>query len=111
MALDRREALARINNDHELFDEICGIYLSDAPKIVDKLKRSLVAGDIEQVTRHAHSLKSISANIGAHALKNAASQAEMLAKQENLQGVNEQVGQLDLLLEEVLEEIRNQALQ
>lgn len=65
MILNRQAALERIEQDLELYEEICGIFSDDAPTILIDLKQSLNNRDIPAATRHAHSLKSAAANIGA----------------------------------------------
>ena len=76
MILDRQAALERIEQDLELYEEICGIFSDDAPTILIDLKKSLNDREIPAATRHAHSLKSAAANIGASDLCASARLAE-----------------------------------
>ncbi len=59
MILDRQAALERIDHDHELYNEICGIFRDDAPEILIKMKESFMSGNIPLATRYAHSLSEV----------------------------------------------------
>lgn len=105
MALDRQAVLKRIDNDHELYEEICDIFKEDAPKIVSHLKDAIDAGEITVATRHAHSLKSVSANIGATALSELGHHAEIAGRDSNLQAMRNQIPLIEQQLEEVIKEL------
>lgn len=47
---------------------LASLYLEDAPKHIDALRRAAAAGDHEATWRAAHAFKSSCANIGAHRL-------------------------------------------
>ena len=74
--LDRASALHRMDGDEHLYEEIVSIFLADAPSQIDKLKIALAAEDRIVGERHAHSLKSAAANIGANTLRDACAAAE-----------------------------------
>ena len=105
MALERQAALKRLDNDHELYDEICEIFQGDAPEIVKRLKDAIESGEILVATRHAHSLKSVSANIGATAMSELAHQAEIAGRDANLQAMREQIPLIEQQLTELLKEL------
>lgn len=105
MTLDKQAVLERIDNDEELFSEICGIYLNDAPEIFMRLKNAVEVGEMLVATRQAHSLKSASANIGATEICELARQAEIACKEGNLQGIRHQITLIEPLLAEVLAEL------
>ena len=106
MALDRQAVLKRIDNDHELYDEICEIFQDDAPEIVRRLKDAIGSGEILVATRHAHSLKSVSANIGATAMSELAHHAEIAGRDSNLQAMRNQIPLIEKELAELLKELR-----
>lgn len=107
MKLDRQAVLERLDNDQELYDEICEIFMHDALNIVDQLKEAVHAGDIPVATRHAHSLKSASASIGANEISMIARQAEVCGKEGSIEEIRNLLPQIDKLLTEVLLEIRH----
>ena len=49
----------------EIVDPTLDLFVKEAAKIFDALKSALVAGDLEAVRAHSHSLKSSSGNIRA----------------------------------------------
>lgn len=106
MALDRQAVLTRIDNDHELYDEICDIFLDDAPEIVRRLKDAISSGEILVATRHAHSLKSVSANIGATAMSELAHHAEIAGRNSNLKAMGNHIPLIEQELAELLKELK-----
>ena len=56
------------NGKPELLARVINLYLSESPKLVQRLRRASVANDGAELARVAHSLKSSSANVGAKAL-------------------------------------------
>jgi HPt (histidine-containing phosphotransfer) domain-containing protein len=103
MILDKNAALERIEFDHELYDEICGIFREDAPKMIAKLKEACSGGDILVATRLAHSLKSAAANIGATDLSESARLAENAFRAENLKNIIHLISEIDRNITRVLE--------
>ena len=106
MVLDTLAAMERLDNDQELYDEICEIYLTDAPELLRKFKEAIHDNDSAMATRHAHSLKSVSANIGATALSDVARQAEIFGKSGDLAAAQNICASIEKQLSEVLKVIR-----
>ncbi|MDA8430694.1 MAG: Hpt domain-containing protein [Geobacteraceae bacterium] len=105
MILDRQAALERIEHDHELYDEICGIFRDDAPEILIKMSESFMSGNILLATRYAHSLRSAAANIGAVDLSETAKSAEIAFRAEDLETISDLITKIDQNLTHVLEEL------
>lgn len=105
MKLDRQAVLERLDNDQELYDAICEIYRHDATEIVAQLKEAVHIGNALAATRHAHSLKSASASIGANEISTVARQAEVCGNEGDLRGMHDLFPRIDQLLAEVLLEI------
>jgi signal transduction histidine kinase/DNA-binding NarL/FixJ family response regulator len=78
--LDSNSALARLDGDKDLFGELCGIFIEDAPQQRGRLKSALDNNNMVVVEREAHSLKSSAANIGAELLRESALQVELAAR-------------------------------
>jgi len=95
MILDRQAALERIGHDQELYDEICGIFRDDVPKILIQLKEAVDGGHIPAATRYAHSLKSAAANIGATELSDSARKAEYAFQTENYENIHTLISEID----------------
>jgi HPt (histidine-containing phosphotransfer) domain-containing protein len=105
MILNRQAALDRIEHDNELYDEICGIFRDDVPKIVDQLKEALNCCDIPVATRHAHSIKSAAANIGATDLNETARLAENALRTGSLENIHSLISEIDQNISRVLKEL------
>jgi len=62
--LDVEGTLARFGGDKELFVEMSGILLADAPGLIAKLGRAVVAKNAVDVRMHAHAVKGLLAGCG-----------------------------------------------
>ena len=60
--------------------ELIDVFLNDSPELIDQMLSGLKTGNIEQVRRAAHSLKSNSASFGANRLAGVSRELEMIAK-------------------------------
>jgi CheY-like chemotaxis protein len=58
----------RTDGRPELLARTINLYLTESPKLMQKLKQAAAANDAPEIVRSAHSLKSSSANVGATAL-------------------------------------------
>lgn len=67
--IDFAKALALLDGDTELLDEICEVYLENAPSQLGIIEEALSSGDMKTVQREAHSMKSASGSIGAHKMQ------------------------------------------
>lgn len=78
------ESLIRLGGDSDLFDEILGMFLEDAPALLQQASLSLADGDAETLERMAHTLKGMSANFNAAAAVEASYAVELLARERRL---------------------------
>jgi HPt (histidine-containing phosphotransfer) domain-containing protein len=62
--LDIEGTLARFGGDKDLFIEMSGIVLEDAPRIFSDLRRAVEANNAGAVRSHAHALKGLLAGCG-----------------------------------------------
>lgn len=83
-AFDRSELMGRVDGDERLCDEILDLFMQDTPVQLEKLKRAMEGNDATQVEKQAHAIKGASANIGAHALRDAAFEMEMAGRRGDL---------------------------
>ena len=84
-SLDRAGAIERLGGDEELFAEVAGLFLVDAPRLLDEIRQAIAAGDTGSVHRAAHGLKGAAGYVGgkptadaAQDLENAAAAGELL---------------------------------
>lgn len=74
-------------DDPGLLLELIDMYLSDAPARLREVEVSLASGDIATLERAAHTLKSSSANLGAHGLATICKKIEELARTKQTTGI------------------------
>jgi PAS domain S-box-containing protein len=77
---DKKGALERLGEDEELFTEILGMFLDDAPNQIEQMQKQLEAEDLSGLERQAHSLKGAVMNIGGNALQKVAFAIELAAR-------------------------------
>ncbi len=85
--IDRDGALALLDGDAELLDQIWEAFIEDLPRRREALKESVENDDTVLFEREAHSLKSVAGSIGASLLREAAIQAEFMARNGMLEKV------------------------
>jgi signal transduction histidine kinase/CheY-like chemotaxis protein len=68
------------NGGKGLFVKVLSLYLSDSPKLVEKILSAVEKGDGESLRRAAHTLKSSSANVGATDLPELCRKVEEMAR-------------------------------
>ena len=85
--------------------EIVGMFIENAPKLIEQMEQSLTANDNKTFIRSAHTLKSNSATVGATALSKLAETLEQEGKQEDLQALlgalNETKAELNLVIDDL----------
>jgi HPt (histidine-containing phosphotransfer) domain-containing protein len=100
-AFDYPGSLKRFGNDHQLFGEMVGIFLDDAPKCQKALRSALDDNDVRQIQRAAHTIKGLAANFGAGRTMAAAAQIEQHAGMGNLTAVSRTLPLLDEAIDEL----------
>ncbi len=83
-AWDRAAALERVEDDEELLQDICRIFLEESPKLMTTLQEAVEQNDSEAVSRAAHSLKGESGYLGAANVSQMAKQLETMGRDREL---------------------------
>lgn len=78
--LDPEIAVNRLGGDEELYWEIVQVFVDESPTIIGKIRSAFSGSEWSVLERHAHSLKSASANIGAELLRSLATKLESDAR-------------------------------
>jgi PAS domain S-box-containing protein len=99
MALER--LMDTIRDDPDLLRALIDTFLSDVPRLVDGASRGLQHGQIDEVRRAAHTLKSNGATFGATSFSELSRQLEALARSETLEGAAELIERLEAEYESV----------
>jgi PAS domain S-box-containing protein len=87
-ALDR---LAETIGGPDALAELTRTFLDDSERLLSELRRSVEAGQVEEVRRHAHTLKSTAASFGATELSDLCRRLEALAQAGSLDGAGDLV--------------------
>jgi len=74
--IELTQALARLNGDRDLYVRMAGNFCDGKQDSVVLVRQALQAGDLETVLRQLHTLKSLSAGVGAQALAALAAETE-----------------------------------
>ena len=100
--------------DAEFLVELIDVYLDDTPKRLDNLCAALAGGDLETLTREAHTLKSSSANVGAMSISAIAKEIEAAGRQGDVASVGDKARRIQAdfqLVKSALEAARKAAAQ
>jgi two-component system, sensor histidine kinase and response regulator len=95
---DRSAALKRVENDEELLQDICRIFLEESPKLMTQLQEAVTQDDPEALSRAAHSLKGESGYLGA-------ANVSQMAKQLEVMGRDRELAQAPAVLEQLQREM------
>ncbi len=95
LAFDRRAALDGLGGDDQLLDEILGLFLADAPRLLAEARGAVAAADLAALGRLTHTVAGVAGNFAAPALVAAARRLEALAKAGDLAHADDALAALD----------------
>jgi CheY-like chemotaxis protein/HPt (histidine-containing phosphotransfer) domain-containing protein len=78
--LKSTEAIERLDGDVELLEELWEIFITEVPALLKEIDHTVNAGDFSLLERNAHTLKGMSANIGATIVEDRAAKLEVAAR-------------------------------
>jgi len=78
--LKSTEALERLDGDNELLEELWELFINEVPSLLKEIDHTIYAGDFSLLERNAHTLKGMSANIGATIVDDWAAKLEVAAR-------------------------------
>jgi PAS domain S-box-containing protein len=93
---DRAALLARVDNDQELLREIVGLFLAEAPELLQTVRQSIECRDTALLERSAHALKGSVGNFGAKSAHEIALKLETMGRAGDLSGAQEMLGELEV---------------
>jgi HPt (histidine-containing phosphotransfer) domain-containing protein len=93
-SLDWSEALAAVNNDHELLKDVVEAFLEEAPKLLSEIRHSIDAGDAIVLRRAAHTLKGSVRIFAAHQANELAYRLETMGREQSFDHADETYGGL-----------------
>ena len=92
---DEKEALARLDNDYELFNELIGIFDGEYPIWIRNISEAISESNSPQLAHHAHAIKGALANIGALKGSEKALLLELKGKNGEMDGAVEVLKELE----------------
>ncbi len=99
--MDVRDALSRLEDDRELLNAIVTIYLEDAPKLLEQIRRAVMGNDCRTLQRAAHSMKGLAVTLSACDVAATASRLEQMGSAGSLSDAAAFVVQLEARLGEL----------
>jgi HPt (histidine-containing phosphotransfer) domain-containing protein len=98
--------LARVDGDFAIFDELCDLFLEDAPKRIEQLRRAIETEDARGVQAAAHAFKGAAGVFEADDVVAAARQLEHQAGAGDLRDAASRFANLEKLSAVLIETIR-----
>ncbi|NML28100.1 response regulator [Zoogloea dura] len=102
--IDQARGLRNVSQRTALYDRLLGVFLASNAGLPTRLREARAQADAQTARRLAHTLKSEAATIGAMNLAHAAEQLEHSLETE--EGVEEQLGHVERVLDDVIDGIR-----
>jgi HPt (histidine-containing phosphotransfer) domain-containing protein len=96
---DRETALARVDGDLALLQELIRIFLDDFPRQLAEIRQAIDAKDAPRLSRAAHSLGGAVANFGAEPAHQAALQLEAISARADMARAAAAAAELEQALE------------
>jgi two-component system, sensor histidine kinase and response regulator len=86
LAFDKAAALAHLDGDEGLLQEVAGLFLESSPPLLAEIRETFGRGDLQQLARAAHALKGAVANFHAQAAFELALALETAARKGDRKG-------------------------
>lgn len=109
--IDRHAALSRLGGDEGLLRSMAVIFIEDVPSLLQRISSGCAAGNVEQVTLAAHSLRGLAANFNADATAEAAKIIENAARNGDLPTACAHVEQLEAAVETLIDTLKHEVLE
>jgi len=106
--IDYAGTLSRLGGDRELFEDMAGFFIADAPELMQRLARRTAEADAVGVAHAAHALLGTASNFGARAVTEIAERIERSARAGVVDGSGSDVRALDRAVEMLLAELRRE---
>jgi HPt (histidine-containing phosphotransfer) domain-containing protein len=81
---DQQAALARVEGDWGLLQEVVGLFFTEVPELLSAIHESIMRGDGKALENTAHSLKGTVSSFGAQAAREAALRLEIVGRSGDL---------------------------
>jgi two-component system, sensor histidine kinase and response regulator len=93
---DRQAALARVEGDRELLQEVVGLFFTEVPELLSTIHQAIARGDGKALEHTAHSLKGTVSSFGAQAAREAALRLERIGRDGDLPRAESACAELEI---------------
>src|ERR1017187_8249889 len=105
--LDFKQMLERLGGEETLLHEVIDIFVDQAPKHLEALRRAIAQGDAESVERTAHSMKGELGYLGIAEVTHKARELEELGRTHNLEQAARVFASLEPEINDIVAAMRN----
>jgi CheY-like chemotaxis protein/nitrogen-specific signal transduction histidine kinase len=106
-AFAMEDALRNMGGEHDLLEQIAGIFLeNDTPGYLERIRKAVAEGDAEALRQSAHALKGSCANFAAHAAVEAAAKLEQAGRNNDLPDLTQQLERLEVEMDRLVTALR-----
>lgn len=82
--MDQERALENVGGNHEILQEMIELFIGECPKQMHEIESAHADGDLQRLTRSAHTLKGSVALFAADAATEAAKRIEFMGRNNNV---------------------------
>ena len=90
-----KDALERAMDDKSFLEMVLGEFIKGLPLLINSMRQAIENNDKDALTRHAHSLKGSSANVGAKMITNTATSIETLGTDNDFNACGKKINELE----------------
>ena len=96
---DREAALARVEGDQQLLQELVRVFLDDCPRLLADIRAAAAAGDAARLARAAHSFRGAVGNFAASVAEEAGLRLEQIGSGGDMSRAGGAVAELEQALQ------------
>ena len=96
--IDANELEKQLGSDNEMLAQIVELFAETYPETFDDLEAAIAEKQAKSIRRHAHTLKSIVASLGAKSPAQRAFEIETMGRDNNLEGIEDKCARLKELV-------------
>lgn len=103
---NRDAAISRLGGNEGLLNRIVDMFLAQIEQKHDALIKAVAEMNLEAVRFTSHSMKGVSGDVGADAIRGKAAAIEMKAKQDDTNSLHEDMSELRALISQTIKVMR-----
>ena len=103
--VDETRLMNEFGGDPAILTELSNLFMEHVPPLYEAIAEAVASGNATDIAAHAHSLKGACATYGAPRLSHVCKEAELAARQGDLQVVSDNLGAIKDELDRVCQKI------